>query len=112
MIDTARPLKVAFGIFAITAILCNTGCGTVQTQPMTFADLDYFQVDCKKRTEQIAMLQSMRPTRDDKMFARIGNMIQPWQTITDPDTYSNRQSVGTGRSDWILNQKLMELASC
>jgi len=110
--DTARLSKVVSGIFVITAILCNTGCGTVQTKPMAAEDLDYFQVDCRKRTEQIAMLQSMRSTRDDKMFARVGNMLQPWQVITDPDAYNNRHSVGLGRSNWLLNQKLMELGSC
>jgi len=79
---------------------------------MAFHDLDYFQVTCSQKAQQIAMLQSMRSTSDDRLFARASNALQPWLMITNPGQYNENVSRGSSRTDWLLNQKLMELRAC
>ena len=109
MLDTVRRFASVYGVCVTLAILLTTGCSTVQRTPMAFADLDHFKIDCRKKAEQIAFLQSLRPTRDEKLFAGFAAMFQPWTYITDPYGQDSRQAVSTGRSEWLINQKLMHL---
>lgn len=102
--------KHVSGIFVTLVILCS-GCA-YNAQPMAAHDLNYFQVTCAQKAQQIAMLQSMRSTRDDRLFARASNALQPWLIVTDPDQHNENMSRGSSRTDWLLNQKLMELAQC
>lgn len=95
------------GICVTLAILCS-GCASA-VAPMNFSDLDHFQIDCSRRNEQIALLQSMRSTPDDRLLARASNALQPWQMFTNPDAYYNRAAMGSNQSDWVINQKLMAL---
>jgi len=95
------------GICVTLAILCS-GCAS-SARPMNFVDLDYFQIDCSRRNEQIAFLQSMRSTPDDRLLARASNALQPWQIFTNSEAYSNRAALGSNRTDWVINQKLMAL---
>ena len=76
---------------------------------MGFSDLDSFEIDCSQRTQQMALLQSMRSTPDDRLFARASNALQPWLTLTNPDQQYNNAMRGYNRSNWVINQKLMEL---
>ena len=109
MRDTVPRFASVYGICVTLAILLTTGCSTVQRTPMGFVDLDHFRIDCKKKTQQIAFLQSMRPTPDEKLFAGFSAMLQPWTYITDPYGQDSRQVVSSGRSEWIINQHLMTL---
>jgi hypothetical protein len=104
----SRKSAVVSGICVTLAILCS-GCSTVGSQPMRFTDLDNFQINCAQRTEQIALLQSMRSTPDDRLFALLSNTVQPWKAYSDPEQYNDNVVRGYGRSDWVINQKLMEL---
>ena len=76
---------------------------------MGFADLDSFRIDCSRRAEQIALLQSMRSTPDDRLLARASNAVQPWLAYTNPEQHYNNAVRGRGRTDWVINQKLIEL---
>ena len=109
MPDTVPRFASVFGTCVILATLLTTGCSTVQRTPMGFADLDSFQIDCRRRGEQMAFLQSMRPTNDEKLFAGFGAMLQPWTYLSDPYAQDSRRVLSTGRSEWLINQKLMEL---
>jgi hypothetical protein len=109
MRDTVPRFASAFGVCVTLAVLLTTGCSTVQRTPMGFADLDHFQINCKKKAEQIAFLQSMRPTNDEKLFAGLSTIFQPWNYVTDPYGYDSNRAVSTGRSEWLINQLLMEL---
>ena len=71
MRDTVPRFASVYGVCVTLAILLTTGCSTVQRTPMAFVDLDHFKVDCRKKGEQIAFLQSMRPTPDEKLFAGV-----------------------------------------
>ena len=104
-----RKSAVVSGICVTLAILCSGCATTTGSQPMRFADLDHFQINCSKRTEQIALLQSMRSTPDDRLFSLLSNKVQPWKQFSDPEQYNENIIRGYGRGDWVINQKLMEL---
>jgi hypothetical protein len=109
-----HKLKIAFGCFAIAATLLNAGCAT-NTAPhraMNWQDLEWFVVDCSRKAEQIAMLQAMRPTNDEKMFARLNNELFFWEPFTNPERFAQRQQIGSNRVDWLINQHLMRLREC
>jgi len=95
------------GICVTLAILCS-GCAQA-APPMDFVDLDYFQIDCSRRTEQIAFLQSLRSTADDRLLARATNALTPWRMFTNPSAYYNNAAQGSSRTDWVINQKLIAL---
>jgi len=109
MQDTVPRFASVYGICVTLAILCNAGCSTVQRTPMGFQDLDHFQIDCKKKVQQIAFLQSMRPTPDEKLIAGFSAMLQPWAYLTDPYGQDSKQAVSTGRTEWLINQHLMTI---
>ena len=109
MPGTARPSAIVYGTCVTLAILFNAGCASVQQTPMGFQDLNHFKINCKKKAEQIAFLQSMRPTNDEKLFAGFSTMLQPWKYITNPYGHDSNRAVSTGRSEWLINQLLMEL---
>ena len=109
MRDTVPRFASVYGVCVTLAILLTTGCSTVQRTPMGFVDLDHYKVDCRKKGEQIALLQSMRPTPDEKLFAGFSAIFQPWNYIVDPYGHDSNRAVSTGRSEWVINQHLMTL---
>jgi hypothetical protein len=96
----------ASGICVTLAILCSAASAA---PAVDFTDLDYFQIDCSRRTEQIAFLQSLRSTADDRLLARAANALMPWRMFTNPAVYNNNAAQGSSRTDWVINQKLMAL---
>jgi len=106
--NMSRKSVAVSGICVTLAILCS-GCAAPRSEPMGFTDLDNFQIDCSHRTEQIAFLQSMRSTSDDQLYARASNALQPWLVLTDPTQQYNNAVRGHGRSNWVINQKLIAL---
>lgn len=45
---------------------------------MAVQDLNWFQIDCSRKAEQVAMLQSMRQTTDELIASKLRLMSQPW----------------------------------
>jgi hypothetical protein len=70
-----------------------SGCAThpdPSRVPMATADLNYFQVDCRRKDEQVAMLQAMRQTRDEQFASRMRAMVNPFGWTSDHDiAYNN-----------------------
>ena len=67
MKEVAAKFVRVFGVFVITASLFSA-CSNQRTAsaiPMSYDDLNYFQVDCKIAVQQRTMLESMRQTRDE-----------------------------------------------
>ena len=81
-------------------------------EPMAMVDLDTFVVNCKLKKQQIAMLGQMRMSADDMLFARFRNVSQPWEQFTNEEQYTNRIYSSSGRTNWMINQLLMELKEC
>lgn len=106
--------KLVCGIFATIAIACNlVGCaGAPVREPMAIYDLDTFRVNCKIKKQQVAMLQQMRMSADDMLFAKFRNLSQPWEQFTDGENYYRRIESSSGRTNWLIDQLLMELREC
>lgn len=104
--------KLASGAFVIAVSLFNTACTTTVPgrQPMPHHSLDRYQIDCSKKAQQIAFLQSLRPTRTEQIAAGTANLTAPWMIVTDRQTYQYRVDMHNGKTDWTINQLLMRLA--
>jgi hypothetical protein len=80
----ARKFALVFGVSVMLASLCS-GCA-VQPRPdrvpMSVQDLNWFQVDCGRKAEQVAMLQSMRQTTDELIASKLRLASQPWTAGT------------------------------
>jgi hypothetical protein len=109
-----HKLKTVFGFCAIVAILFSSGCANLSAphRPMNWNDLEWFVVDCRLKSQQIAMLQAMRPTNDEKLFARLNNELFFWQMFSNPEKHEQRLQIGSHRVDWLINQHLMRLREC
>lgn len=108
-----RPVRsrIGFGRSVITAIALS-GCVSAVAGNFSPADLNHFHVDCRLKQQQIQFLQSLRPSAAERGNSVLLNMLTPWKVITDPDVYYNRAHNGSGRTDWMINQLLMELRAC
>jgi hypothetical protein len=76
-------------------------------QPLSYHDLERFQIDCSRKEEQIRFLQSQRTSRDDALWAWMQNYVMGWEQYTDPDAYHERASIASRRTNWLINQNLM-----
>jgi hypothetical protein len=99
---------LVFGMSATLAILCS-GCAAPASRQMGFGDINYFQIDCSKRNEQMVMLNNMRTTRDDRALAKLKNIFQPWLEVTDPIQYSDNYYQGEGITDAFIDYKIQNL---
>lgn len=99
------------GICVIIASLLVSGCAhQAGVQTMRSVDLGYFQVNCDIKQEQIKFLQSQRVSRDQQFFARVANLVKPWELVTDPDKFAQRRRIGQGHTNWLIDQQLMQIA--
>ena len=76
---------------------------------MPIVDLERFQTNCRLKAQQVQLLQSMRTTRDDRFMHYLANLVQPWDHWQDPGAWHQRRQIQNGRSDWLINQHLLEL---
>ena len=100
------------GIFVIIASLCS-GCATASRPdrvPMHTRDLNHFAINCSIKEQQVAMLQSMRQTGDERMVAGFVSML-PWAKFTNPGEYKQNVDVHNGRLNWMINFHLNVLAT-
>lgn len=115
MSNHVRRSGIVFGMCAITVSVFS-GCAThtdPARMPMSTYDLNHtFQVDCSRKQEQIEMLQSMRPTRDEQMAARLRTIFQPWTAFTNPAGYVSDQDVGINNHEKYINYHLNQLRYC
>lgn len=72
------------------ASLCS-GCatGSPASESVSFDELNRYQIDCKKRDEQVAFLNSLRRSADDRLFTLDG-----WFGTND-------------RINWVINYHLV-----
>lgn len=72
-------------------------------------DLDNMVINCEHKEEQMKLLNSLRPTRDDRAVAAIINTLTFWRAYSDPEEYYHNQEIQSGRYQWIINQKILQL---
>ena len=60
-------------LLAITVVAALTGCAAnpMLGQRMSYQDLNTFQIDCSKKYEQIAFLQSQMPTQNQRWLGAL-----------------------------------------
>jgi hypothetical protein len=114
-ISRARS-AIVFGLCVTTAAV-SSGCAyTVETPvhrvPMAAIDLNYFQPDCRIKQQQIEMLQSMRQSGDEQLFAYAKNITHFWQKYTNEDEYRRRDEIGSGEINRQINYNLQLLRFC
>lgn len=100
-----RKSKLGFGAFVIVASLFNSGCAT--RSQMSEADLDNYVIDCAIKEQQIAFLHSQRLTATEQRTRAYQNILSPFQALVAPAAASEIRAQGTGRTNWLINQKLM-----
>lgn len=85
-------------------VALSSGCATQidpNRVPMSTQDLNHFQVDCRIKTQQVAMLQSMRQTREEQFAANMRSTLRPFSWTHDHDiAYNNPNKY----IDFHLNQ--------
>jgi hypothetical protein len=113
MRNNNQRFATAFGLCVTIASLCS-GCAAtdVNRVPMSAHDLNYFKIDCSKKEQQIAMLQSMRQSSDEQFGSQVANMAQFWTAFTDPAGYQRRLDVGSGNVNKQINYNLQHLRYC
>ena len=79
---------------------------------MNRADLNYFQIDCKRKEEQIAMLQSMRVTPEEQFEAQMRVALKPYEIVTDRNAYITNHNIAYGNVNKYINHKLRLLSEC
>lgn len=108
-----RKSNIGCGIFATIVVLCS-GCAInadPQRVPMSQHDLNHnFQVDCSKKHQQVAMLQSMRQSLDEQFAAKMRLSLLPWHAITKPDEYDSNMDIRTANR--YINFHLNQLRYC
>jgi hypothetical protein len=93
----------AFGICVMCAALFS-GCASQidpRRVPMSTQDLNHFQVDCRIKSQQVAMLQSMRQSRDDMFASSMRSIARPFSWTPDHDIAHNNPNKYI---DFHLNQ--------
>ena len=108
-----RKFATVFGLCVTIVSLCS-GCAVtnVSRMPMSERDLNFFHPNCRIKEQQIAMLQSMRQSEDEMLFAGLGNIGNFWTSITDPDGYQRRQEIASGAINKQINWNLQHLKHC
>lgn len=75
---------------ALLALVGITGCTT--TSRMNVADLNYFQIDCNRREEQMAFLQRQMPDQGDRAVNafRMTSVVGLAMSASDGTYYEER----------------------
>jgi hypothetical protein len=103
-------INMKFGAYVIIASVSLSACATDGVF-MSAQELENFEINCSKRTEQVAFLESQRSTDVDRQNARLENFFKPWKLWTERDDFEANTSMGSGQQEWIINQKLMRINS-
>jgi hypothetical protein len=109
-----RKFVTVFGICVISVSLFS-GCATQpmpERVPMTSMDLNYYQVDCRRKQEQVQFLQSMRISQEEQFAARMRLMWRSDQLVTNPRVYLINYDMAHGNPNKYINYLLRELAEC
>jgi outer membrane murein-binding lipoprotein Lpp len=91
MKPAAHRFAIASGMCVMCVVLFS-GCASQidpNRVPMSTQDLNHFQIDCRIKNQQVAMLQSMRQSRDEQFAAGMRSMMRPFSWTPDHDIAHN-----------------------
>jgi len=86
-----RRFVIVSGMCVMCAVLFS-GCASQidpNRVPMSTRDLNTFQINCRLKNQQVAMLQSMRQTREETFAAHMRSLAQPFSWTSDHDIAFN-----------------------
>ena len=102
-----KPVVHRFAIVSGMCVMCValfSGCASQinpNRVPMSTQDLNHFQIDCRIKSQQVAMLQSMRQSREEQFAADMRSRLRPFSWTPDHDiAYNNPNKY----IDFHLNQ--------
>jgi hypothetical protein len=106
---------IVFGI-CVTIASLSSGCAISPNPTRVTASIEHldrgFRLDCSRKHEHIAMLQSMRQSKDENFEARLRVFLQPWRVITDPADHQIDSEVAYGNPNKYINYHLNQLRYC
>ena len=102
---------VVFGTCVIAASLFS-GCATSRPDrvPMAHDQLNHFVRDCRQKANQVAMLQNMRQTKDERTMAGLEVAMNPLLKYVNPAQHRQLQDIGSGQTNWYIDYHLQMLA--
>jgi hypothetical protein len=102
---------VVFGTCVIAASLFS-GCATSRPDrvPMARDQLNHFVRDCRQKANQVAMLQNMRQTQDERILAGLEVASNPLLKYVNPAQHRQLQDIGSGQTNWYIDYHLQMLA--
>jgi hypothetical protein len=114
MTKSAVSSAIVCGLFVTIAALCS-GCATQPPPyrvPMSTVDLNYFRPDCSVKAQQVAMLQSMRLSADERFSARMRLSLQPWTIVTNGQVWAVNYDMAHGNPNKYIDYHLNQLRYC
>lgn len=97
----------AFGMCVMCVVLFS-GCASQidpNRLPMSTADLNHFQINCKLKDQQVAFLQSMRQTPDEQFAAAMRSRLKPF-------TWTHDHDIAYNNPNKFINHHLNQLSYC
>ena len=98
--------KINFGVCVVFVSLASlTGCATrVSYGTQRMSD---FRPDCRIAEQQIAWLQSMRPTESEKATAKVRSVFLKAPMLND--SYWDNRLVSEGYIDWWVETNIRQV---
>lgn len=98
---------IVFGMCVMCVVLFS-GCASQIDPgriPMNTRDLNHYQISCRFKEQQVAMLQSMRQSRDEQFAASMRSWLRPFSWTPDHDIAHNNPNK-------YINYHLNQLSYC
>jgi hypothetical protein len=115
MIKPKLKFAIVFGM-CVTIASLSSGCAISPNPNRVTASIEHldsgFRLDCSRKQEQIAMLQSMRQSRDESFEAYLRVFLQPWRVVTAPGDHQIDVEVAYGNPNKYINYHLNQLRYC
>jgi hypothetical protein len=110
MMQKFQLSSVRFGICATLVILSSTfaGCASPYKQQVTIEDMLDYKINCRRKHEQLAYLQSLMPSRTETHLAKFELGTTGFLT---PD-FEQKRAIATGRVAWYVKDNIEELQRC
>lgn len=92
-------------LLLVTLAIALSGCTTASR--MNVVDLNYYQIDCNKREEQLAFLRGQIPTRNER-YMNAMQMTSPTGVVTSMinGTYTEDRATFDGKQASIARDKI------
>ena len=96
----------------ILLLLLTTGCSTKSPRlPLSYEELNTFQIDCSKKKEQMEFLIALKRTYNEMQADRLKAFVFTAKLLTDPETYHRYAFSGNGSYNRMIDSHLHDLST-